>query len=35
VLDSLNNLERDLIKLLTVVRNGISEVHNIIGPDAD
>jgi hypothetical protein len=28
VLDSLNGLEQDLIKLLTIVRNGISEVHN-------
>ena len=27
VLDSLSKLEQDLIKLLTVVRNGISEVH--------
>lgn len=27
VLDSLSKLEQDLIKLLTIVRNGISEVH--------
>ncbi len=27
VLDSLGKLEQDLIKLLTIVRNGISEVH--------
>jgi hypothetical protein len=25
--DSLGKLEQDLIKLLTIVRNGISEVH--------
>ncbi len=28
IMDSLSKLEQDLIKLLTVVRNGISEVHN-------
>ncbi len=28
VLDSLSHLEQDLIKLLTIVRNGISEVNN-------
>ncbi|HVU09688.1 MAG TPA: hypothetical protein VHD90_00365 [Phototrophicaceae bacterium] len=35
VLDSLSHLEQDLIKLLNVVRNGISEVNNKPATPAD
>ena len=35
VLDTLGHLEQDLVKLLTIVRNGISEVNNKPAQPAD